>query len=272
MRVRDDASADMLNTPALAQALAYSSMTDIDTGMDRTPSVALQAQGSLIAKAPAAGATARRWMVVATDIGFYLFTQWHNLAGEVGAYYYGDLISSVPGDAYPFVTFGAHALTSYNGTWGSEVCSVFWCSTLDSDVTAVSARTNGYIPGGFVMRSYSAGLSSPGRVTTVGILPIPSGGGNRSYGSSAYRAGPDPAHGGYNYIAAAVREGSHALRGYLPGVLVPLHSRPFADGAVVPYVEGMGVGQWLAKTYNIAEPDVADRNGQVLFRLDAPWK
>lgn len=273
LRVRDDASVDMLNTPALAQALAYSSMSDIDTGVDRTPSVAMQAQGSLIAKATSAGTSARRWLVIATEIGFYLFTQWPTQAQNpnvMGAYYFGDILTAVPGDAYPFAMFGANQLTSYSGAWDSNVCSLFWASTIDTAVTTTANRTSLGIPGGFVMRSYSDRLSAPGRVATCGI--VPGGTGGYSYGSGAYRLGPDPAHGGYNYIPAVVRENSHAMRGQLPGVLVPLHSRPYTEGAIVPFVEGIGLGQWLAVNYNVAEPDVADRNGQVLFRLDAPWK
>ena len=275
LRVRDDASADMLNTPALAQALAYSSMTDIDTGVDRTPSVARQAQGSLIAKAPAAGTAARRWMVVATDIGFYLFTQWFtypNNPNAMGAYFFGDINTAVGGDAFPFAVFGADQLSSYNATWNNNVCSLFFASTVDAEVSGTGNRTTLGVPGGFIMRSYSDGLSAPGRIATCGVGHGASGTTNYSYGSGQYRKGPDPAHGGYNYIAAAVREASHALRGYLPGVLVPLHSRPYTEGAIVPFVEGIGLGQWLAVNYNVAEPDVADRNGQVLFRLDAPWK
>lgn len=273
LRVRDDASADMLNTPTLAQALAYSSMTDIDTGMDRTPSVALQAQGSLIAKAPAAGSTARRWLVVATDIGFYLFTQWFNMPNNpnaMGAYYFGEIVTSVGGDAFPFAIFGADRLVSYSAGWNDNVCSLFWASPVDAAVGSSGNRTGFGIPGGFIMRSYSDRLSAPGRLATCGVGPV--SGGNYSYGSGAYRQGPDPAHGGYNYMPALVRENAHAMRGRLPGVLVPLHSRPYAEGAIVPFVEGIGLGQWLAVNYNVAEPDVADRNGQVLFRLDAPWK
>ena len=63
-----------------------------------------------------------------------------------------------------------------------------------------------------------------------------------------------------------------AIRGHLPGVLVPLHARPHEDGTAVSYIDGMGAGQWLVVNYNVAEPDVADGDGQVLFRMDAPWR
>ncbi|WP_445391528.1 hypothetical protein [Stenotrophomonas muris] len=272
LRVCDDASAATLSTGCLAQVFAYSSMSDIDTGVDQTPSAALQARGSFIAKAPTTAADARKWMAVATEIGFYLFTAWSNFGNAPGAYYYGDIDTVVSGDLFPFVMFGSNDLTFWTPAWNADVCSLFFASTLSIAVDGVSQRDNSYIPGGFVVRSYSDGQNSPGRVATTGIDPPTSGQSRRSYGSGAYPIGPDRAHGGYNYIRAAVREAPFALRGHLPGLLVPLHARPHAEGSVVPFIEGIGLGQWLAVNYNVVEPDIADRNGQVLFRLDAPWR
>lgn len=273
LRVRDDASAATLNTGCVAQALGYSSMSDIDTGADQTPSAALQARGSFIAKAPTATAAARSWMVIATEIGFYLFTAWSNFNNGLGAYYYGDIDTVVSGDVFPFVMFGSNDMTSFSGAWNTDACSLFFASPLGAAVDGVARRDQSYVPGGFVMRSYSGGQNAPGRVTTTGIDP-PAGAAsnNRSYGSGSYPVGPDRAHGGYNYMRAAVREAPFTLRGHLPGVLVPLHARPHAEGSLVPFIDGIGLGQWLAVNYNVVEPDVADRNGQVLFRLDAPWR
>ncbi|WP_447900721.1 hypothetical protein [Stenotrophomonas sepilia] len=247
-------------------------MTDIDTGADQTPSAALQARGSFIAKAPTTAADARSWVAIATEIGFYLFTAWSNFGNGLGPYYYGDIDTTVSGDVFPFVMFGSNDLTFFTPAWNADVCSLFFASPLGVAVEGVSSRDNSYIPGGFVVRSYSAGQNAPGRVATTGIDPPAGGQNRRSYGSGAYPVGPDRAHGGYNYIRAAVREAPFALRGHLPGILVPLHARPHAEGSVVPFIEGIGLGQWLAVNYNVVEPDVADRNGQVLFRLDAPWR
>lgn len=274
LRVRDDASADMLNLPTLAQAIGYSSMSDIDTGLDRTPPVALHAQGSLIAKAPAVSTAARRWIVIATEIGFYLFTQWCGHVSNpnaLGAYYYGDLLSAVPGDAYPFVMFGAGVLARYGGTTiaSDDACSLFFSPSLGKAIPSSSDRVNGVL-GGYVMRSYTAASGGPGRVATTGIDSL--GARVGSYGSGAYRVGPDPAHGGYNYINALVREDSFAVRGQLPGVIAPLHARPYVDGATVNFIDGIGLGEWLAINYNVATPASPDADGQVLFRMDAPWK
>lgn len=272
LRVRDDASAATLNTGCLAQVFAYSSMSDIDTGADQTPSAALQARGSFIAKAPTTTADARSWIAIATEIGFYLFTAWSNFGNGLGPYYYGDIDTTVSGDVFPFVMFGSNDLTFYTPAWNADVCSLFFASPLGVAVEGVSSRDNSYVPGGFVVRRYSGGQNAPGRVATTGIDPPAGGQNRRSYGSGAYPVGPDRAHGGYNYMRAAVREAPFALRGHLPGILVPLHARPHAEGSVVPFIEGIGLGQWLAVNYNVVEPDVADRNGQVLFRLDAPWR
>ena len=272
LRVRDDASAETLNTGRLAQARAYSSMSDIDTGADATPNPTIQPRGSLIAKSPDTTAAPRSWMIIATDIGFYLFTAWGQWNNAMGAYYYGDIISSVSGDVYPFATFGSSNLSTFTGGWSDEVCSLFFASPLEFVVDGNSQRTQSYIPGGFVMRSYSDGKGASGRIATCGVNPASGSSGNRSYGSGAYPVGSDPVHGGFNYIEAMLREAPHALRGKLPGVLVPLHSRPHPVNGIVSYIEGFGVGQWLAVNYNVAEPDTASRDGQVLFRLDAPWK
>lgn len=272
LRVRDDASADMLNTGRLAQAWAYSSMSDIDTGTDKTPNPAVQARGSLIAKSPDTTSGSREWMVIATEIGFYLFTAWAQWNNGMGAYYYGDIKSSVSGDVYPFVTMGSHDINTFTGAWNDEVCSLFFASTLATVVNEQVNRTSSYVPGGFVMRSYSDGQGTSGRIATCGVDPAVPSTANRSYGSGAYRVGPDPAHGGFNYMEAMLREAPHAIRGKLPGILVPLHARPHPVNGIVSYIEGIGLGQWLVVRYNVAEPDVADRDGQVLFRLDEAWK
>lgn len=273
IRVRDDGSDATLNTGCIAQVFAYSAMTDIDTGRDQTPSTAQQPGGSFIAKAPLPNEDARGWMAVATEIGFYLFTAWSRFQNGYGAYYYGDLESGVSGDVFPFVLFGSNALQRYAGAWNTESCSLFFASALGVRVDEVSAPGSSYAPGGFAMRSYSDGQNSPGRLATTGVDPGGSGSGRRrSYGSGAYPAGPDTAHGGYNYMRAVVREAPFAIRGHLPGVLVPLHARPHEDGTAVSYIDGMGAGQWLVVNYNVAEPDVADGDGQVLFRMDAPWR
>lgn len=270
LRVRDDASEATLSTGCVAQVFAYSSMTDINTGENQTPSAALQPRGSYIAKSPRPEAAARGWMAVATEIGFYLFTSWSPFDNGKGAYYFGDLDSAVSGDLFPFVLFASNALTSFSTSWNTEFCSLFFASGLGSGVDGNSNRGASYVPGGFTMRSYSDGLNAPGRLATTGIAPSKPE--NYSYGSSAYLVGPDRAHGGYNYTQAAVREAAFTIRGYLPGVLVPLHARPHAEGEIVKYIDGIGIGEWLAVNYNVAEPDVAARNGQVLFRLDSPWR
>ncbi|WP_312321011.1 hypothetical protein [Stenotrophomonas sp.] len=271
LRVRDDASADMLNSPCLAQAIGYSAMSDIDTGENRTPSLSMQARGSLIAKAPPGNTAPREWIAIATEIGFYLFTDWSIYNRGRAPYYFGDLISSVGGDAYPFAMFGSADLTTYSGTWSDYVMSVFWSTELSSELPApggdYGARGQA---GGFTMRSYSSGAAAPGRLATVGFGAA--GTSRYSYGTDIFPSGKDKAHGGYNFTRALVKEAPFTIRGHLPGLLVPLHLRPYADGEHVSYVEGMGVGDWVAINYNTAEPDIAARDGQVLFHMDAPWK
>lgn len=271
LRVCDDASQSTLDTGCIAQVFAFSSMSDINTGANKTPSDSIQPGGSFIAKSPTPSSDARSWMAIATEIGFYLFTAWSPFGNGKGAYYYGDLDSVVPGDALPFALFGSNALTSFTAGWSTEACSLFFSSPLGANVDGNSSRGGtSYIPGGFAMMSYSGGRIGAGRLATTGVDPPTAG--NRSYGSGSYPKGPDPAHGGYNYMRAVVREAPFALRGHLPGVLVPLHARPHAEGSIVPYIEGIGAGQWLVVNYNVAEPDVADRDGQVLFRMDVPWR
>lgn len=271
LRVRDDASADMLNTPCLAQAIGFSSMSDIDTGENRTPSLSMQARGSLIAKAPPGNTAPREWIAIATEIGFYLFTNWSSYGRGLAPYFYGDLISSVGGDAFPFAMFGSANLDSYSGTYSNYVMSAFWSTELSMALPETSGDTNKRgQPGGFIMRSYSSGANAPGRIATVGY-----GSDERtrySYGTDIFPAVPDRAHGGLNFMKALVKEAPFTIRGHLPGMLVPLHLRPYADGERVQYMEGFGTGDWVAINYNTAEPDVAARDGQVLFRMDAPWK
>lgn len=94
LRIDDNGSGSAGAREALCAV--YSSMSDIDTGNDRTPASAVVSVGSVWRKSNTLNGTARAWTIVADELTVYVCLH-DDGAGTPGTYAAGDFDSEVPG-------------------------------------------------------------------------------------------------------------------------------------------------------------------------------
>ena len=78
----------------------YAAMTNIDTGTGPFPSVAQSTPGIVVRKSATADSTARAWIIVADGRGMHVFIDHGASAGNYDHWYFGDITSAIPSDAY----------------------------------------------------------------------------------------------------------------------------------------------------------------------------
>jgi len=184
-----------------ARMRGYASMSDVDTGTDPTPSDAQLAGGGYVPVSNAADATARRWMVVASDRFVHILIAHHNnYPTDYGLCNAGDFPSLKAGDAYRFLTIVEPSDFSGGGSPG----------------TYNSVHNYGGSVGAYVMRPYSqVGASIPVYLYKPGFtLQAYSGHTNQPIG-------PNPINNGLDLCPTLFLESSTSVghrRGEVPGV------------------------------------------------------
>jgi hypothetical protein len=113
LRVDDNGSGSAGAREALCAV--YSSMSDIDTGADRTPAAAVVSVGSVWRKSNTLNGTARAWTLNADELTCYLCVH-DDGAGTPGTYAAGDFDSEVPADPWRFFISGRGASSGANPT------------------------------------------------------------------------------------------------------------------------------------------------------------
>lgn len=88
-----------------ARFVSYESMTDVNTGLNASPLESQLSGGLYFPKSLSANSTARPWVMVADDMGFYLAVD-TNGSGRYTVLYVGDISSLKSGDAYGFCVTG----------------------------------------------------------------------------------------------------------------------------------------------------------------------
>lgn len=243
----------------------YSAMTDIDTGTDATPSVALKAAGSRWEKSFVASSEGRAWVAVGNEKFFYLFIDTSNAFSSVGSaamhpHYAGDITSLKPGDRHNFVV-------SYKGSDTEGSNNIGYClravSTINSSPTSDTttylflARNYQAVPG-----SMRASLYFDGQTLTRGI--------GTDTNMPPY---PYPVNNGLLYAPVVILEAQMTPRGYLPGLYAPLHLRPFPEMALLRDVAGFPSGtELLAKSFQADQMTYNQSYcGQVLIDISSEW-
>lgn len=181
-----------------ARLRAYSSMTDASTGSDPTPSDAQVSGGLYLSKSNTADATARKWIVVATDSWALInVARGTTYPQDYEATFFGDFESLKSGDAYRFMVIGNTSDLSGNESIGTA--------------SAMGKRDDG--TGVYIVRGYSQLAGS-----TTALLRRPGQYGFYS-GGSDNPTGPNPVDNGLEVCPTLIYEGgtSTALRrGHLP--------------------------------------------------------
>lgn len=243
----------------------FSTMSDIETGTDPTPTIALKPSGSRWDKSSVASAEGRAWVAVGNERFFYLFIDTSGQFQQYGSsvmhpHYAGDIVSLKAGDMHNFVvsykgsdaemssTMG-YALRGQNG-WGVS-------STTDSTTSCFIGRNATANPG-----AIRCGVSADGHYSSG------------SFGSSnQYPPYPYPLNNGLLYSPVVVFENSYVPRGYLPGLYAPIHRRPFPELTVVSDIGGLPAGtELLAKGYITDTTSYVETYlGQVLIDVANEW-
>ena len=243
----------------------YSAMTDIDTGTDATPSVALKAAGSRWEKSFVASSEGRAWVAVGNEKFFYLFIDTYNAFSSYGAasvhpHYAGDISSLKPGDRHNFVVSYKGSDTEASNSISNGLRSVSTMnSTPSSDSTTFCflARNAQGVPG-----SLRCNLYSDGQTLT------------RGFGmDNNFPPYPYPVNNGLLYAPVVLLEAAMMPRGFMPGLYAPLHRRPFPDMSVLRDVAGFAPGtELLAKMYQSEQMAPNESYlGQVLIDISSEW-
>lgn len=253
LRVDDSAGTD-------ARLVGYEVMTDVDTGTFPFPTSGQLSGGLYCRKSNAATADPRGWVVVATQTAFYFLpvdnsSNWatgNSYTTCCGQFFFGDFVSLLPGDVYNTVLFGAHTTGTYAGNFGRQ-----------SSLVEFSGQT-----GHYMARDYTGSAAGSTFITKRPVLdPSQSTiiGGYANLGPY-----PDPITGQMIVSPIGIYElitGSrYALRGYLPGMLAPLHETPAQQADTID-----GGGDLTGKTYLLATVGYSAQTGRAFIEISDTW-
>ncbi len=241
----------------------FSAMTGFDNGQNPTPAFASSANGVVVAKSSALDGSSRRWLIVADERIVYLFVNPWPAANNYHPYFFGDFISYKAGDTANWciasnglASFASNSdldqyifttLNSYGSMDGSRP-ALFLPTTVASPTQAAV----GYLVGGYRQGSYSAW-------------------GGDSFYSVTY---PDPISQGLLFSAVQIFETGTRPRGQLPGIIAPLHNRPFPALVSQPAGQGMGGATSLLPVNFVAwiySGAGVGQEGQVIFQQGGDW-
>jgi hypothetical protein len=217
LRVQDDGPGARVG--GQARAVAYESMTDVDTGVDPYPTVAQRSDGLLWDKSATADATARAWSLVGDGKRFALLVQGAGSPSYLDrwdCWFFGDILSYKAGDAYHSMIVG------HTGTEGS--------AQVQSVGTILTSGAASTVLGHYLCRRNDSITKS----VPVGVVGDYAAASHTSCGaSSSYPIPyPDPVSG--KLLIAPLRvvhagTTEYVVRGLVPGIHDVLHNNPLAD-------------------------------------------
>lgn len=260
LQVEDPGAA---GTAGYAFLRGFSAMTAFDTGLNPTPTVASRANGVVVAKSSVLDGSSRRWLILADERIVYIFINPWPTANYYHPYFFGDFISYKAGDTNNWC-IASNGLTSFasnldlDQTIFTTINSYGGVDTnrpalfLPTTVASPSQAAPAYLVGGYRTGSYTAW------------------GGASSY-AAAY---PDPIGQGLLFNSVQIFESSLGPRGQLPGIIVPLHNRPFPSLVSQPAGQGMGSATTLLPinfTGEIWSQAGSNQEGQVIFLEGGDW-
>lgn len=255
LRVVDDGT----TSAAYARGIGYETMSDVDTGTNPFPTTAQVSGGCHLHKSNTADSTARPWMVIATERGFYLFVQ--AAATVFGAtpaatdiqWFFGDAKSYKSGDAYQ-CAFVAPTTATLNGASN--------LGTISSNTSFAAAA------GHFVCRAYTQSGSST--QFAKGVFRLTIGNAGAVCGTNSLGQYPDPVTGALNESPVLIVEpgtsGAVAVRGQLPGFFEPQHDKP-----ANAYDTFDGTGALAGTTFMLVPVYQSPTLGRGAFQTSGSW-
>lgn len=241
-----------------ARFTGYEVMTAVATGSNLFPT-SVQFAGGVFASKSNTGTSTKRCILIGNQKSFWLFDDYlgDNSGGTVN--YFGDGIPINGTDPYFTCNMGQGSAGGAEGFGGNY--------------PALNASNFVALAGSFVARSYTA---TAGAISCNRAI-------NFSFGFSSGASGGFYAFGGGNagnmalpnysdgniwtsQIVVLEGNGSGAPRGYLPGCVAPLHSRPLTNYAII-----QGTGVFAGKEYMVINMGASTTPGQGWFEVSNTW-
>ena len=236
-----------------ARVRAFEAMADVSSGVGLTPLESQVAGGLYWPKSSAANATARPWIVIADERGFYLAVD-PTGTGRYTLTYSGDIASLKSGDAYGYLLTGNQSDQAAASTVPDGCCGY----------SGRSARGGAYLVRAHTAIGQSIAAQRLGAHHNGATADVYAG--TSGYSIGAYPNGPN------NGLMTGELE-LHVLgiRGTLPGLLHPVQDlgNAFATGALVDGTDDFAGRKLMA--IRTAPPAGAVVAGTVFIDVTGPW-
>lgn len=233
---------------AFARFRAYSSMSDVDTGVDPSPTMTYWTDGLPIRKTRN---DTGEWIIVADEHTCYFQTEDSELQG------FGDFESFVPGDAFNYFIAGSVDSESIWGPGWGIVGPRRYASTSDGRGAVVGKGADQ------TSDPPEFGIPRPGDYAS-GSTATPTS----MHGGTGGIDDPDPAT-GLRFFAPAFVACEGTLRGRLRGLYVPLNDLGgVANGTIESAAAGLPVGSQLMILRCVTFPTFSGRSDDGRFALE----
>lgn len=236
-----------------ARVRAFEAMTDVSSGVGLTPMESQVAGGLYWPKSSSANATARPWIVIADERGFYLAVD-PTGTGRYTLTYSGDIASLKSGDAYGYLLTGNQA-DQTNASTAPDGCCGYSGRSARGGAYLVRAHT----AIGQAIAAQRLGAHHNGATADVYA-------GTPGYSVGAYPNGPNN-----GLMTGALELHALGIRGTLPGLLHPVQNcgDTFATGAIVDGTDDFAGRRLMA--IRTAPPAGVVVAGTVFIDITGPW-
>lgn len=236
-----------------ARVRAFEAMTDVSSGVGLTPLESQVAGGLYWPKSSSANATARPWIVIADERGFYVAVD-PTGTGRYTLAYSGDIASLKSGDAYGYLLTGNQSDQASASTVPDGCCGY----------SGRSARGGAYL-----VRAHTA----IGQAIAAQRLGAHHNGATADVyaGTPGYSLGTYPNGPNNGLMSGALELHALGIRGTLPGLLHPVQDlgNAFSTGAIVDGTDDLAGRRLMA--IRTAPPAGAVVAGTVFIDVTGPW-
>lgn len=236
-----------------ARVRAFEAMTDVSSGAGLTPMESQVAGGLYWPKSSAANATARPWIVIADERGFYVAVD-PTGTGRYTLTYSGDIASLKSGDAYGYLITGNQSDQAAASTVPDGCCGY----------SGRSARGGAYLVRAHTAIGQSIAAQRLGAHHNGSTADVYAG--TPGYSVGAYPNGPNN-----GLMTGALELHALGIRGTLPGLLHPVQDcgNAFGTGALVDGTDDFSGRRLMA--IRTAPPSGAVVAGTVFIDVTGPW-
>lgn len=238
----------------VARIRGFQTMSDVNTGSNPFPTDAQVNGGLAIRKSVTAAATARPWVLVSDDRGFYLWVFGNQTVYGVTdssdtVMFFGDIITNESTDGGECVLIGSTSAATSGNVQTFGTIATTYNAAVGHFIAKPFTGLGGSWPVSKIKRAPSATATS----TVIG--PAVSG---------AY---PDPVTGGVNLFAIEIIESNIVFRGLMPGFWEPY------GGTNVGTIGDTfnGAGSLAGQTFILLPVYDSATAGRIALRINGTW-